>query len=168
MAVVTCRFDRFTLRAAELARADGARVTLSGALVTAPALAAAFIATSDILVCTRHELTQLVALLDCDEAVALLEKGLSAIVQTRGAAGASWQTTGASAASPAIAPRRVVDPTGASDGFVAGLAVGMAQGQAPPVAIRLGASGASFVVEAVGCQTTLPTMSEAMARLAKQ
>ena len=69
VAVITCRFDRFTLRAAELARAGGARVILSGALATAPALAAAFIATSDILVCTEHELTQLVSLLVCDERV---------------------------------------------------------------------------------------------------
>ena len=168
VAVITCRFDRFTLRAAELARAGGARVILSGALATAPALAAAFIATSDILVCTEHELTQLVSLPVCDEACALLEMGLSAIVRTRGAAGASWQTAGASAPSPAIAPRRVVDPTGAGDGFVAGLAVGIAQGQALPAAIRLGASVASFVVEAVGCQTNLPTMPEAMARLATQ
>ena len=168
VAVITCRFDRFTLRAAELARAGGARVILSGALATAPALAAAFITTSDILVCTEHELTQLVSLLVCDEACALLEMGLSAIVRTRGAAGASWQTAGASAPSPAIAPRRVVDPTGAGDGFVAGLAAGVAQGQALPAAIRLGASVASFVVEAVGCQTNLPTMPEAMARLANQ
>ena len=168
VAVITCRFDRFTLCAAELARAGGARVILSGALATAPALAAAFIATSDILVCTEHELTQLVSLPGCDEACALLEMGLSAIVRTRGAAGASWQTTEASAPSPAIAPHRVVDPTGAGDGFVAGLAVGVAQGQALPAAIRLGASVASFVVEAVGCQTNLPTMPEAMARLATQ
>ena len=168
VAVITCRFDRFTLCAAELARAGGARVILSGALATAPALAAAFIATSDILVCTEHELTQLISLLVCDEAYALLEMGLSAIVRTRGAAGASWQTAGASAPSLAIAPRRVVDPTGAGDGFVAGLAVGIAQGQALPAAIRLGASVASFVVEAVGCQTNLPTMPEAMARLATQ
>ena len=168
VAVITCRFDRFTLCAAELARAGGARVILSGALATAPALAAAFITTSDILVCTEHELTQLVSLPGCDEACALLEMGLSAIVRTRGAAGASWQTTEASAPSPAIAPHRVVDPTGAGDGFVAGLAVGVAQGQALPAAIRLGASVASFVVEAVGCQTNLPTMPEAMARLATQ
>ena len=166
--VVTCRFDRFTFRAAVLARTGGARMILSGALATAPALAAAFIATSDILVCTEHELTQLVSLLVCVEACPLLEMGLSAIVRTRGAAGVSWQTAGSNASSPAIAPRRVVDPTGAADGFVAGLAAGMARGQALPGAIRLGASVASFVVEAVGCQTNLPTMPEALARLAKQ
>ena len=104
VAVITCRFDRFTLRAAELARAGGARVILSGALATAPGLAAAFITTSDILVCTEHELTQLISLLVCDEACALLEMGLSAIVRTRGAAGASWQTAGASAPQPGHRP----------------------------------------------------------------
>ena len=90
--VVTYRFDRFTLRAAQLARAAGAHVIVSGALATATALAAAFIATSDILVCTEYELTQLVSLMARGEASALLEAGLSAIVRTRGAAGATWQT----------------------------------------------------------------------------
>ena len=165
--VVTYRFDRFTLRAAELARVGGARVIVSGALVTAPALAASFITTSDILVCTEHELAQLVSLLDCGEATALLEMGISAIVCTRGAAGVRWQTAEASASCPAIVAPHVVDPTGAGDGFVAGLAVGMAQGQALPAAIRLGASVASFVVEAIGCQTKLPTMAEALDRLAE-
>lgn len=166
--VVTCRFDRFTLRAAGLARAGGARVILSGALATAPALAAAFLATADLLVCTGHELTQLVSLLDRDEACALLETGLSTVVATHGAAGASWQTAGASGSCPAIAPGRVVDSSGAGDGFVAGLATGLAQGQTLPAAMRLGASVASFVVEAVGCQTNLPTMAEALARLAEE
>ena len=144
---------------------DGAPVPGPGAEL---ALAASFIATSDILVCTEHELAQLVSLLACVEATALLEMGLSAIIRTRGAAGASWQTAGDNASSPAIAPPCVVDPTGAGDGFVAGLAVGMAQGQSLPAAIRLGTSVASFVVEAVGCQTKLPTMAEARARLAEQ
>ncbi len=168
VAVITYRFDRFTLRGAELARAGGARVILSGALVTAPALAASFIATSDILVCTEHELDQVLTLLGCRETNELLDIGLSAIVCTRGAAGAFWQTAQSRGSSPAVVASRVIDPTGAGDGFVAGLAVGMAQGQSLPAAIRLGASVASFVVEAVGCQTKLPTMTEARARLAEQ
>ena len=168
VAVITYRFDRFTLRGAELARAGGARVILSGALVTAPALAASFIATSDILVCTEHELDQVLTLLGCRETNELLEMGLSAIVHTRGAAGASWQTNEDCASSLAIVAPRVVDPTGAGDGFVAGIAVGIAQGQDLPEAIQLGASVASFVVEAVGCQTQLPTMAEARARMAEQ
>ena len=168
VAVVTYRFDRFTLRAAEIARAGGARVILSGALETAPGLAASFLAVADILVCTEHERRQLAALLNCDGAAALLETGLSAIVSTRGAAGAVWQTAGAGGQIPAVAPARVVDPTGAGDGLVAGLALGLAQGQALPTAIQLGASVASFVVEAVGCQTNLPSMAAALARLEKR
>lgn len=168
VAVITYRFDRFTLRAAELARAGGAGVMLSGALATAPELVAAFITTADVLVCTEHELDQVLALLGCREAGELLDIGLQAIVRTRGAAGASWQTAKACGSSPAVVAPRVTDPTGAGDGFVSGLAVGMALGQELPVAIRLGASVASFVVEAVGCQTKLPTMAEALDRLAEQ
>ena len=125
-------------------------------------------ATSDILVCTEHELDQVLTLLGCRETNELLDIGLSAIVCTRGAAGAFWQTAQSRGSSPAVVASRVIDPTGAGDGFVAGLAVGMAQGQSLPAAIRLGASVASFVVEAVGCQTKLPTMAEARARLAEQ
>lgn len=167
VAVITYRFDRFTLNAAELARAGGAQVILSGALATAPDLAAAFIARADMLVCTEHELAQLVSSLAHDDAHALLETGLSTIVCTQGAAGIDWQTSEDSGHVPAVAPRQVVDPTGAGDGFVAGLAVGLAQGRALPEAIQLGAGVASFVVEAVGCQTNLPSMPSAEARLAK-
>ncbi len=168
VAVITYRFDRFTLRAAELARAAGACVILSGALATAPDLAAAFIDTADVLVCTEHELTQLVSSALFDDTHTLLRKGLTAIVRTQGAEGASWQTSEARGHVPAVAPCCVVDPTGAGDGFAAGLAVGLAQEQALPQAIRLGACVASFVVEAVGCQTNLPTMKAARARLAKK
>lgn len=165
IAVITYRFDRFTLRAAQLARAGGARVILSGALATAPQLAAAFIDAADLLVCTDHELAQLVALPDCADADAMPANGLSAIVSTRGAAGAGWRTADAGGQVPAVAPQQVVDPTGAGDAFVAGLAAGLAQGQSLPEALRLGASVASFVVEAVGCQTNLPDMAAAQARL---
>ena len=167
VAVITYRFDRFTLKAAELARAGGARVILSGALATAPELAAAFIARANMLVCTEHELARLVSLLALDGAHALLETGLSAIVCTRGAAGAVWQTSTSRGRVPAVAARRVVDSSGAGDGFVAGLALGLAQGHELTDAIRLGASVASFVVEAVGCQTNLPSLPMAQARLAK-
>ena len=167
VAVITYRFDRFTLKAAELARAGGAQVILSGALATAPDLAAAFVGRANMLVCTEHELAQLVSSLALDDVHALLETGLSAIVCTRGAAGVVWQTSTSRGHVRTVAARQVVDPTGAGDGFVAGLAVGLAQGHALPDAIRLGASVASFVVEAVGCQTNLPAMPEAQARLAR-
>lgn len=166
VAVITCRFDRFTLNAAALAREGGAKVILSGALTTAPDLAAAFIARADMLVCTEHELAQLLSSLALNDARALLETGLSALVRTRGAAGVDWQTSAAQGSVPAVAPRQVIDPTGAGDGFAAGLATGLALGQALPDAVQLGAGVASFVVEAVGCQTNLPSMPAAQARLA--
>ncbi|MCY3945375.1 MAG: PfkB family carbohydrate kinase [Anaerolineaceae bacterium] len=166
VAVITYRFDRFTLKAAELARAGGAQVLLSGALATAPDLAAAFVGRANMLVCTEHELAQLVSMPGLDDEHALLDAGLSAIVCTRGAGGVAWQTPKFRGQVPAVAARRVLDSTGAGDGFVAGLAVGLAQGQTLPEAIRLGASVASFVVEAVGCQTNLPSLPAAQARLA--
>ena len=167
VAVITYRFDRFTLKAAESARAGAAQVILSGALATAQDLAPAFVGRANMLVCTEHELAQLVSSLALDDAHALLDAGLSTIVCTRGAGGVVWLTSKSRGQVSAVAVRRVLDSTGAGDGFVAGLAVGLGQGQTLPEAIRLGASVASFVVEAVGCQTNLPTMPAAQARLAK-
>ncbi len=46
-----------------------------------------------------------------------------------------------------IHPARVVDPTGAGDSFAAGLLFGLASGQEPVAAARLGAAAASIIIE---------------------
>jgi len=57
---------------------------------------------------------------------------------------------------PAVPPSRVVDSTGAGDGFTAGYLAGHFKKLPPQTCARLGAVLASFVIEAVGCQTNLP------------
>lgn len=165
-AVITYRFDKFTLQAARMARANGATVILSGALATTPTLTGDFVAAADLLVCTEHELAQVIALLDCADEAALLARGLRAIICTRGRQGARLIAADERADFPALLAPAVIDPTGAGDGFVGGLAAAIASGESLPAAIRLGASVASFVVEAIGCQTNLPTLAQAKARLA--
>jgi sugar/nucleoside kinase (ribokinase family) len=61
---------------------------------------------------------------------------------------------------------REVDPTGAGDVYAAGLALGLARGEAPEEAARLGAAAASIVVEGVGGET-LGRMGEAWERRAR-
>jgi len=60
-------------------------------------------------------------------------------------------------------PAREVDPTGAGDVYAAGLLLGLARGEAPEQAARLGAAAASIVVEGVGGDT-LGRMGEAWER----
>jgi sugar/nucleoside kinase (ribokinase family) len=59
-----------------------------------------------------------------------------------------------------------VDPTGAGDTFAAGFFFGLARGDAPVDAARLGAAAASIVVEARGGES-LARVGEAHARAAR-
>ncbi len=61
-------------------------------------------------------------------------------------------------------PRVVLDPTGAGDGFTAGFLAGLLRGATPEIGAQVGAVVASFVLEAVGCQTNLPGWEQTMAR----
>lgn len=61
---------------------------------------------------------------------------------------------------PAIPPSQFIDSTGAGDGFTAGYLAGYFKGFTPQTCARLGAVLASFVIEAVGCQTNLPAWSQ--------
>jgi sugar/nucleoside kinase (ribokinase family) len=58
---------------------------------------------------------------------------------------------------PAVQPERVVDTTGAGDAFTAGFLGGILRGEPPQLAVRWGVTMASFVIEAPGCQTNIPT-----------
>ncbi len=87
-----------------------------------------------------------------------------AVIITQGERGASVYSGGDVVNVPAVPPREVVDPTGAGDGFAAGFLAGMLRGTAPADSARLGAVIASFVLEAVGCQTNLPDWAAALAR----
>ena len=166
VAVMNYRFDSHTLRAAHLVKDADGLVIVSGALMTAPDYASAFVDTTDILICTDHELEQLIAHLRLDNRNALFERGLQAIVATRGKRGSQILTPEHTVTVPISKAARVVDPTGAGDSFVGGTAFGLAAGYPIEVAARLGAVVASFVVEERGCQTNLPTFDQAAERYA--
>lgn len=165
VAVVNYRFDEFTRKAASLAAAAGGTVVLSGNLATAPEVAPALLDVAHVLVCTAHEAEQLRRVLGMPTRADLFALGLAALVETDGMAGSVIHTAGGSERVP-IVPARPIDPVGAGDAFAGGLASGLALGMPLPDAARLGAAVASFVVEAVGCQTGLPTLAEVRQRLA--
>lgn len=99
-----------------------------------------------------------------------ISQGLSditrAIIVTQSSQGSQVFTAAGATAIQAVSVGPVVDPTGAGDGFTAGFLAGLLQGASPEVSARLGAVVASFVLEAVGCQTNLPTWPQATTRFA--
>jgi ribokinase len=57
-------------------------------------------------------------------------------------------------------PVKVVDTTAAGDAFVAGLAVGLAEGLSLVEAARLGNAAGAIAVTRLGAQPAMPTRSE--------
>lgn len=165
VAVINYIFDDFTLQAARIASGSGCRVILSGALMTAPKYAQAMVQSAEILVCTEHELDQLCTHLRLKHKTDLFDLGVRALVATRGKDGSLLSTPEGKVLIPVAKPERVVDPVGAGDAFVGGLATGLAFGLPLETALKLGAVVASFVIEAEGCQTNLPTHQQASTRL---
>ncbi|MFW5942266.1 MAG: carbohydrate kinase family protein [bacterium] len=102
------------------------------------------------------------------ESVAALAGRERMVVITAGEAGSTVLGAGEARRAPAVRGERVVDPTGAGDGYTAGFLAGWLRGHSPAVCGRLGATLASFVVEAVGCQTRLPTWAQLTARYQEQ
>lgn len=86
------------------------------------------------------------------------------VVATRGPKGSTILTRDGSISIPRIRPARVVDVTGAGDAYRAGFYAGLAKGDDLRHAGILGSAVASFVLEARGTQTNLPTWSRAEAR----
>lgn len=68
---------------------------------------------------------------------------------------------------PRITPRRVSDVTGAGDAYRAGYYAGMRRGYDPRRCGLLGSATASFVLEARGPQTAIPSWDAVMARASR-
>jgi adenosine kinase len=89
----------------------------------------------------------------------------SALIVTRGEHGSSVFTArGGRIDVPAVAPRRVVDPTGVGDAFRGGLMKGMALGVPYETAARIGSVAATYALEHLGGQSHSYTWREFAAR----
>jgi 1D-myo-inositol 3-kinase len=97
--------------------------------------------------------------------VARLAAEIPLVAFTHGARGCELLVRGRPPAHIGVYPAREVDPTGAGDVFAAGLLLGLARGDDPVDAARLGAAAASIVVEAPGGEA-LGRVGEAWGRLA--
>jgi adenosine kinase len=76
-----------------------------------------------------------------------------ALIVTRGEHGSSIITRQGQTDVPAVATRRVVDPTGVGDAFRGGLMKGIAMGLPYPVCAQIGSVAATYALEHLGGQS---------------
>jgi adenosine kinase len=115
-----------------------------------------------ILICNDYEFELLKQKTGLD-ATALLAQ-VEILIITRGARGSSVVSGDGSTDIPAVAPRRIVDPTGVGDAFRGGLMKGLALGLPSHTAARLGSVAATYALEHLGGQSHAYTLGEFMAR----
>ena len=88
-----------------------------------------------------------------------------ALVVTRGELGCSIYERSGKIDVPAVAPHRIVDPTGVGDAFRGGFMKGMAVGEPLVVCAQLGSVAAAYALEHLGGQSHSYTLREFQARL---
>lgn len=96
-----------------------------------------------------------------------LLKYVPVVVATRGSQGSTLHTRDGRIRIPRVRPDRVVDVTGAGDGYRAGFYAGLSRGLDLRYCGILGATVASFIVEARGTQTRLPSWTQTLRRARK-
>lgn len=95
----------------------------------------------------------------------LREKGVKNVLVTLGGEGSYLlQEDGTERYFPADKTVKVVDTTAAGDSYMAGLCVGMAQGQSLEKAAELATAVSNIVVTRRGAQTSIPTMDEVLGK----
>jgi adenosine kinase len=86
------------------------------------------------------------------------------LLVTKGAKGSTLIVAGEQYEIPSAAPEQVVEPTGAGDAYRAGLMRGIQLGLPWPVAGRMGALAATYVLEQIGTQNHNFTIDSFIAR----
>lgn len=90
------------------------------------------------------------------------------IVNTRGGEGSRILTEDDDILVGTIQPDKIVDTTGAGDGFRAGFYAGLSRSLSIEECAWVGSATASFVVEGMGAQSTLPTWDMVQRRAARR
>jgi ribokinase len=154
------------MEAARLGKECGAKVVLNPA--PARQLPREILKRIDVLVPNETETSLLTGLqvdsIEQAETAAhrLLEMGSGAVVVTLGGRGALVAIPGKSSLHMPAHPVQVVDTTAAGDAFVAGLAIGLAQGLNLIEATHLGNAAAAVSVTRFGAQPSMPTREDVM------
>jgi adenosine kinase len=111
-----------------------------------------------VVICNDYEFELIRQKTGFDENAILAHS--AALVVTRGEHGCTILTADARADVPAVAPHRIVDPTGVGDAFRGGFMKGLAQGGDYVTSARLGSVAATYVLEHLGGQSHAYTWSE--------
>ncbi|OGS42140.1 MAG: hypothetical protein A3K67_01070 [Euryarchaeota archaeon RBG_16_62_10] len=121
----------------------------------------------DILFANSSELELAKSYMNLAEDVELLSY-VKMVVNTRGEEGSRILTEDDEMLVGSIQPDKIVDTTGAGDGFRAGFYAGMNRSLPLEECAWVGAAAASFVVEGMGAQSTLPTWDMVQRRAARR
>jgi len=124
------------------------------------------ISMADILFCNENELRAAMRYLGTSNIEGLLQK-VDLLVNTQGSRGVVIFGPEGRMEVPAIPPERVVDTTGAGDAFRAGFYAGKYRGLKLRDCAVVGASAASYVIEATGSLTNIPDWDQVMERARK-
>ena len=116
---------------------------------------------TDILFSNQHEMPSMLNYLGLQRVEDIPVK---TIILTKGAAGSMICIDGEMMEVPAIKADRVIDTTGAGDGFRAGLYSGLYRGYDITDAATIGAATASFIIEAKGALSQIPTWEQVLER----
>ena len=122
---------------------------------------------SDILFVNSAELEKAKSYLNLKEDAELLSH-VKMVINTRGGDGSRIMTDGDEITVGTVQPNKVVDTTGAGDGFRAGFYAGLSRSLPLEECAWVGAATASFVVEGVGGQSSLPTWDMVQRRSARR
>jgi len=122
---------------------------------------------SDVLFANTSEIERAKSYLNLKEDVELLSY-VDMIVNTRGKDGSRILTADDEVLVGTIQADRVVDTTGAGDGYRAGFYAGLSRSLSIEECAWVGAATASFIVENVGAQTKLPDWDMVQRRAARR
>jgi len=117
---------------------------------------------ASLVICNDYELELI------REKTGLGEDGIlthaAALVVTKGEHGSSIFTAAGRVDVPAVAPHRIVDPTGVGDAYRGGLLKGLATGADLPTCAKLGSVAATYALEHLGGLSHAYTWPEFVAR----
>jgi sugar/nucleoside kinase (ribokinase family) len=162
--VISEQFSPYTMAALRAAKGAGARAFLNGMVDTADELLDEFLALADVLFINESEFTRLLKKIGSEDRLFAHYK-LALLFVTMGREGCRVVSPGVSEVVPIVKTDRRLDTTGAGDSFAAGTMSAMLRGYGPVIAARVGSTVSSFVIEAWGCQTRVPTWPEMEQRL---
>jgi adenosine kinase len=117
---------------------------------------------AEIVICNDYEFELIRQKTGMSEADVLAVA--SALIVTRGEHGSTVLTTAGRTDVAAVAPDRIVDPTGVGDAFRGGLMKGLAQGRPLAEAAQIGSVAATWALEHLGGQSHAYTWPEFEAR----